>query len=435
MQFSYSSSTAIPSGVIDALGFNLIPYITQVRGVLEAGDYRAPESSINLPGDQYVLTAVERVITALYNPALRYIFVVGIGGSNLGTKACYEAIAGARDLLPHTEPRLVFVDTTDTSLILACQKLILQAATPEACAIICISKSGNTTETILNSELLLATFRQRFQNRYDRVVVISDDRSPYLTASAALGMHTLALPPIVGGRYSVFSPVGLLPLGLLGLAPAEFRAGAVAELERCTNSNLSLNPAAQSALIQYYFYQQGMKIHDTFVFGSGLESLGKWYRQLLGESIGKSKGSGSGAERVGITPTVSVGSTDLHSVGQLYLGGPNVRVTTFVSYRPKQSALTLSTERVWPTIVPIVAGKSPSAVLAAIQEGTKAAYNTNRMPFMSVELESATPSELGAFMQFKMCEMMYLGHLMGVNPFDQPHVEQYKIVTKEILER
>jgi len=433
MKFHYTNSVAVPHVAIKALSGELSSYVSYLRQVTEVGTYEAMESSLCVPNDDYMLDTVERLAERLWTAKLRTVLVIGIGGSNLGTQAIYDAMAGARDLVSHDSPRLIFLDTTDTSRLRAAQTIIDRALSAEEILFIVISKSGTTTETIFNAEVVLAHFAAKFGRKAGRVVVMSEDGSPLLRAAADQQMHTIPLPPRVGGRYSVFTPVGLLPLALLGMPIRELRSGAQAELANSLQPDVTDSAAVMSALAQYYFYTQNLRQHDTFVFSPRLESLGKWYRQLLAESIGKTT-VGENSVTVGITPTVSVGSTDLHSVGQLYLGGPHDRLTTFVSIETMIPPLTLPVSRVWPDLLPLLDGKDASLVTRAILSGTQAAYNASRLPYLEVELAGVTLYELGAFMQFKMCEVMMLGHLLRVNPFDQPHVEQYKNVTKRILE-
>ncbi len=433
MYFSHKTSKAIPSSAVEVLGGELTPYLASLRRTVEQGGYTAPEASLLVPTDEYIQTAVEAILDKVYTKSLRFVFVIGIGGSNLGTKAVYDAMASARDLAPHHQPRLIFIDTTDSTLLSTAQALIKKAEHANEVLFIIISKSGTTTETIANAEILLASFADRFGRNARRVVVMSETGSPLLAAAREQQMHTLDLPPTVGGRYSVFTPVGLLPLALMGFGVREMRTVAHTRIEKSLHPDVVLNDAALSALTQYYFYRDNIRQHDTFVFTPALESVGKWYRQLLGESIGKSV-IGDDTKRIGITPTVTVGSTDLHSVGQLYLGGPRDRLTTFVSVASRPD-VAMPTERAWPDIVPMVSGKSANTILSAIEAGTKAAYDTNNLPYLELKLDALTPEAIADFMQFKMCEMMMLGHLLRVNPFDQPHVEQYKTVTKQILEQ
>ena len=187
-----------------------------------------------------------------------------------------------------------------------------------------------------------------------------------------------------------------------------------------------------SAAVLFENFRMGKTINDNFIFHPELESLGKWYRQLLGESIGKEHDRDMKVVRIGITPTVSIGSTDLHSVGQLYLGGPEDKLTTFISaeFNKRGNAIT---PEVFAGAEEGIAGKKPADVAEAILKGVKIAYEKKGLPFMEVLLPDITPASLGAFMQWKMMEMMYLGELFNVNPFDQPNVESYKTETKSIL--
>ena len=434
MKFLFDTCTSLDANFIKTRGVSLISYIHTLRTVAEAGGYSAPESSINLSDDVDMVVQVETLAASLRTPDLKYIFVIGIGGSNLGTKAIYDALYAARDSVPHTATRLLFVDTNDAAQLTAYRDVIWSCTHPSECMLLSISKSGGTTETLANTEILLSVFRLKWKVDTERLVVIADAESPYGVAARAQGIQTLTLPTLVGGRYSVLSAVGLFPLALLGLPVAELHRGAQMTRQFCLNVDMSINPAAQSAVILATEYERGKTIHDTFVIGGRFESLGKWYRQLLGESVGKEKSVAGEIVAVGITPTVSVGSTDLHSVGQLYLGGPRDKVTTFIYDSMSASEPKVPTERTFGTLVPMITGKSVDEISAAILAGTKHAYNGRGLPFMEITFDGVTLLELGSFLQFKMIEVMYLGHLLGVNPFDQPAVELYKIETKRLLE-
>ncbi len=431
MEFRHKRSRALPSVAIEALGLQLNPYLGYLRRVVEQGGYSLPECSLCVPSDEYMYRATEAVIDKVYNKTLRYVFVIGIGGSNLGTKAIYDAMAYARDMLPHEQPKLIFLDTTSGSVLEVAKKMISGANTADELLFIVISKSGTTTETLCNAEIILDHFANKFGRKSRRVVVLSETGSPLLVAAREQQMTVLDLPPPVGGRYSVFTPVGLLPLGLMGFDIRAIRDSAERAVQQSLHPDISLNISALSALTAFYFYQEGYQIHDTFLFAPELESVGKWYRQLLAESIGKTVMNDEN-NRVGITPTVSIGSTDLHSVGQLYLGGKKDRLTTFVSVANKK-AVAMPNDRVWPELLPMITGKNTSIIMDAIMSGTKSAYDATGLPFLDVELTQISPEEIAAFMQFKMCEVMMLGFLLRVNPFDQPHVEQYKTVTKQLL--
>lgn len=408
----------------------VLPHVAVVQKVLAQNNYAAPEASVNLPADAEVLFAVEEVSNKIDITKLRYVFLIGIGGSYLGAKAIYDALFSLRDLVPHTAPRLICIDTNNSALLQSCESLIASLHSPEEYFVVIASKSGGTTETVANAEIVLEMLDARWPKRADRVCVIGDEDSKLVEVGEKLGMHSLTIPPKVGGRYSVFSAVGLLPLVLCKVDVEMLLKGAETMLESGTHVDSSLNPASASALVRAYEYQEGKIVHDWFTFSPQLSSLGGWWRQLIGESIGKTVGDIA----YGITPTVSVGSNDLHSVGQLYFGGPKDKYLTFVTVRNSSKNFTVPQARIFPDLVEMIKGVSVGEIMAAIVHGAKEASTARKVPYMSVVLEDVSAYELGAFMQFAMLETMYLGRMLGVNPFDQPDVEAYKSITKEILE-
>jgi glucose-6-phosphate isomerase len=430
MKFSLYTCQSINRDLLPVQGLLLAPYIELLKEVTEMGQYITPESSINLPSDARIVHEVEAMVAKKVTPQLRYIFVIGIGGSNLGTKAIYEAL----NSVPHEGRELVFIDTVNAAQLQTAKIIISTLATLAELLLVSISKSGGTTETLANTEILVELgFAKWGSVIKERLVVITDEDSEFETTAVSRGVDVLTMPKVVGGRFSVFTAVGLFPLAALGVPITKLLEGAADIKTSCLNTDINFNPAAQSALVAYQSYQHGQIVHDTFVFNSELESLGKWYRQLLGESIGKTVAGEGDTGRVGFVPTVSVGSTDLHSVGQLYLGGPARTLTTFVYSDLDEYTFTTPAERLFDTLAPTATGKSTKQIMDAILLGTKVAYNNQSLPFMEITLEGVTPHELGAFMQFKMIEMMYLGRLFGVDAFNQPAVELYKVETKKLL--
>lgn len=405
----------------------LVRRAEQLLEVTSESNYAQPESSINLPFDTNSSVATHRAVSAKVTDKLRYVFLVGIGGSNLGALAVHEALRNRFSL--HTYPQLISLDTTNAADMLALRQLVGGQTDPEEYLVFIISKSGGTVETIANAELL---FSEVFNGQVatDRIIVVSDEGSPLMNAAEKVSLERLVLPAVVGGRYSVFSPVGLAPLVALGVDIVDLLHGARDIRPYCLNQDIWHNPAALSAALLFVHYQYGHTVHDTFCFSPQLESVGKWYRQLLGESIGKAVNIHDEPVHTGPIPTVSVGSTDLHSVGQLYLGGTPQILTTFVFDAMSPDTAGIPSERVLTGLLPELHGATADSIMSAIRYGTFAAYNEVERPFMSIELSGITPYELGAFMQFKMLEMMYLGTLFAVDPFDQPNVELYKKHTR-----
>ncbi|MFO0780969.1 MAG: hypothetical protein U0519_03745 [Candidatus Gracilibacteria bacterium] len=237
------------------------------------------------------------------------------------------------------------------------------------------------------------------------------------------------------GRHSVLSPVGLFPLAAAGIDIENLCEGAAVMRKNCIENDQEENPAMVSASVLFLNAKEGKTINDNFFFAPQLESLGKWYRQLMGESIGKETDREGQTVHCGITPTVSLGSTDLHSVGQLYLGGPLDKITTFVWARNVANPMAVPTEQVTEGLVDNLKNQSAGNIMAAILEGTKTAYSKKKLPYMEVVLPEISAFALGEYLQYKMIEMMYLGKLFNVNTFDQPNVELYKIETRKILKK
>jgi glucose-6-phosphate isomerase len=436
MKLHLDRDGVIGAGLADQDIALLTTTIEHLKDVVAEGTYHDAEASINLPTDDRLTAEVLEMVAQKKTSSLRYVFVVGIGGSNLGTKAVYDALYGMHDIAAVNRPKLLFVDTVNAILLDALiQDIVPTLEGIEDFLLVTISKSGGTTETLANTEIIMHALTERFGGCLERVVVITDEGSDYWEVAGAKGIARLGIPKQVGGRYSVFSAVGLFPLALIGLDIHSFRHGASEMRAQCLTPELARNPAAQSSLVLLGALRHGKTVNDNFVFHSELESLGKWYRQLMGESIGKERNGAGEVVHAGITPTVSVGSTDLHSVGQLYLGGPRDKITTFIYSADTTVTLSVPAERIFPGIVEMISGTTTTDIMSAIFGGVKVAYRKNNLPFMEVELASITPYELGACMQFKMIEMMFLGALLDVNPFDQPNVESYKVETKQLLEK
>lgn len=392
--------------------------------------YARHESALYAPSDTAAVAEVTRVADELREKA-KLVLVVGIGGSDLGARAVYEALTGHRAAYTgEATPALCFFEGVEPSVLARMEAVCARYAKPEDVVLVVISKSGGTIETLTNAETLYGYLAQRYgkEAAARQTVVIGDPSSPLLEKARGVGMRTLTQPSEVGGRFSVFTATGLLPLALAGVDVATFLSGA----ERGVHSSVRVegpSSAARIAVLLAHALDLGLTTHELFVFNPELETLGKWYRQLLAESIGKTREDGV---RVGLEPSVAVGSTDLHSLGQLIFGGPQRRITTFVA-APSVFADGPVLESDSPFMTPALRGTRLGAVPEAIYRGVLAAYEKNDLPHLRIELADLSVRELGAFMAVQMASVMYLGKLLGVDTFDQPAVEGYKEETRRIL--
>lgn len=409
-----------------------VQYNERLKAVWKKGGYDAPESSLNLPFDTTLLEIRARAHEMLAVSKLKYILVIGIGGSSLGSEAVYAALRGFIDHLePEAFPRLIFLDTLESEYMERLLKVLEQnVRAVQEIAVLIVSKSGTTTETLGNTAVIFQFLKTKFSDIASRAVVITDGGSPLDTFADREGIKSVFIPTKVGGRYSVFSAAGLFPLALMGIDIRELRAGAC----EVVSSTLDTGDTTvhETAAVLAHFHGRGLAVHDTFLFNPRLEVLGKWYRQLLAESVGKERVVAGAIARVGFTPTVSVGTVDLHSMAQLYFAGPRERVSTLVKVERGGPEVEVSYKGI-AEIVPAVKGRSFEEILHATYGGVKETYRKQKLPFMEVTLDRISARELGAFMQYKMLETMHLAHLLDVNAFDQPAVEYYKEETRRLL--
>ncbi|MFO8015675.1 MAG: hypothetical protein R6U32_01080 [Candidatus Woesearchaeota archaeon] len=421
-------------------GRNLKSYAKKLEGELTWMNHAAAEgydddrASINLPLDRKMLGTVKKAADEKRKLKPDYIVVIGIGGSNLGTIAVQEAVLGKHYNETGPKTKILYAETVDPDSIKRTMDLMEKALKGKKRVILnVVSKSGTTTETMANFQVLLGLLRKHRKD-YAKYVVATTDRDSKLWKLAQKeGFTALEIPERVGGRYSVFSPVGLFPLAMLGLDIERLLKGAASMRKRCLEKNIEDNPAAMSAALAYHHNRKKRNINVMFVFSKDLEAVDRWYRQLMGESTGKRYNTKGKKVFEGLTPFVAVGSTDLHSVGQLFLGGPDDKFITFVDVNRSNNDVKVPRIKECAHLVENIQGRGLDEMMKAILKGVQASFRNDRRPFIDVVLPDKSEESIGQFLQYKMMEMMYLCRLLNVNPFDQPNVEDYKKETRKIL--
>lgn len=433
LTFDYQTTSLISRTDINNKFSQLLTTIEQITAA-HSTEYTTEYASINLPFDKALFQTITATVKEKKTLQPTILVVIGIGGSNLATIAILEALRGTF-YNNHHQTKVYFVDTVDSDDIADIAQLVEHELTSgENILINVISKSGTTTETIANFEIFLEILKNHRPYNYHQFIVATTD---YDSALWQLGQKEeftlLAIPKNVGGRYSAFSAVGLFPLCFLDIDIKKLREGAQHGYEISTQKTLDGNCAALSATIIATHYKRGIIIHDTFLFSKSLANFGAWYRQLSAESLGKAFDKNNKAVNIGLLPTISIGTTDLHSVAQLYFAGPHNRFTTFIDVAQNLSNIILPQYQEYETLVENIQGKSLATIMDAILQGTKKAYHTDKHPFISFTLPEKSAFYIGMLMQIKMIEVMLLGYLLNINPFDQPEVERYKAETREIL--
>jgi glucose-6-phosphate isomerase len=393
--------------------------------------YDSIYASLYAPMDKKMREIIKGEVERIKKLQPSLMIVIGIGGSNLGTKAIDQALRaepGEKGL------EVYYADSVDPEASACLKKKVEQALkNKEKVILVVATKSGRTTETIANFELFLGVLTQFHPNDFQKyVAVITDEDTPLYAIAKKHSYALLAVPQKVGGRFSTFSAVGLLPLCLMGIDIEGLCEGASSIIHREILNN-EAHDIMQSAAINFWHYKQGKSMRNIFLFSVLLEGIGNCYRQYIGESLGKQFDLQKKEVRVGITPLVSIGTIDLHSVGQLYYGGPRDKNTTFITVKKVREDINVPNFAEFDVCVKNIQGVSFSEIMKAVISGVKESYKNEELPFTSIELPEISSFYLGQLLQFAMIETMFIGYLLNINPFDQPHVELYKQETRKIL--
>lgn len=397
-----------------------------------APTYSCSESFLKCPDDTLQHKEIAKLVEDKGSDSIKHIFVVGIGGANLATKAVYDALIGFLEPLKNPVRRMIFLDTDDPTTHRALEEYVSAIHSKEECVAIIVSKSGETLETIANAKLITGILERKFGDVSSRIVIVTKKSSPLSKRAKAMKLSCVFIPESISDRFSAFSPVALVPLSFLGIDIPGFLAGARDAREMCLNEKLADNPAALSAAAIDMHADAGVDILDSFFFVPALKTLGEWFRQLVAESLGKDTNRLGVALGKTITPTVSVGTTDLHSMLQLSLSDPRGRFTDFV--RAEEYGDHAHTpSKMFEGLIPNTKGKSAQEIVSAIYESVKQSYRSYSMPFTETVLPDVSSRAIGEYMMHKMMTVLLLGALWDVDVFNQPNVEEYKRQARKIL--
>ena len=337
-------------------------------------------------------------------PFLKFddVLILGTGGSSLGGQALYA-------LASQEKPRLHFLDNIDPHTF----EKLFKTITPKTTGLVAISKSGSTVETLMQ----LLTCVQR--GITERVLVVTEPTdNPLRKLANSQGWSCLDHPTNVGGRYSCFSVVGMIPMLLSGLDPYAYRKGAASVLQaHLTASEPSALLGAQTA---YALKEAGKILSVMMPYSDQLRLLALWYCQLWAESLGK-KGKGT-------TPVAALGTVDQHSQLQLYLDGPKDKFFTLLA--PKWEG---KGSKIDSTLVPEFTHKTMGDLFSAELKATYETLVRNQCPVRLISVDQITEETLGGLMMHFMIETILASYLEEVNAFDQPAVEEGKRLAREYL--
>ncbi len=351
------------------------------------------------------------------------LLVIGIGGSYLGARAAIEMLQHCfYNALPKEKrntPQIIFVGNNISSSYM---RDVIDLLGDKDFSINVISKSGTTTEPAIAFRIFRKLLEQKYgvEEARKRIYATTDKaRGALKTLANEEGYETFVIPDDVGGRYSVLTAVGLLPIAASGADIEKMMEGAASAQEDFSRSELQENIAYQYAAVRNVLYNKGKTIEMLINYEPGLQYFSEWWKQLFGESEGK--------DQKGIYPSSANFSTDLHSLGQYVQEGRRDLFETIVKVEHPRHELTIEAMENDLDGLNYLAGKTVDFVNNKAFEGTMLAHTDGGVPNLIVTIPAMDEYTFGYLVYFfeKACAMS--GYLLGVNPFDQPGVEAYKV--------
>lgn len=371
-------------------------------------------------GELGFMNLVDQDVTGIVEVA-RYLrdrydqlLLIGIGGSSLGVEALVNAVGYNKN------SSLFVLDNVDPLKF----KRVLDSIRLEKTLITVVSKSGTTLEAVANFFIIYDIFSKVLgKEPVDQIVIITDpEKGPLRKFAREKGIVSFPVPPNVGGRFSVLSPVGLFPIAFLGYDVESLILGAKGAIPD-DGSLFSEHPAFLLSSVYYLYYQKGYNINVIMTYVEAMEKFVDWLRQLLAESLGK--------DGKGQTPVKAIGTVDQHSQIQLYNEGPRDKIITFIVSESFVQDFTIHSPLF--EEFSYLKGKSLKDIVIASYEGTRDALTENGVPNISIRLAGINEAVIGyLFMVFEIAVALS-GYLYEVNPYDQPGVERGKEIARNRL--
>ena len=408
--------------------------VAAFRARVDSGEVGFP----NLPLDTNTIKSVEKYASSVRGD-FDSVLVLGIGGSALGPYALDTAIRGPHPVqtIGKKEARLYVMDNVDPGFVQA----FLDKLNPKRTFVCVIAKSGGTAETlstflIVHEWLVKAVGGKKAAKR---IAAVTDAHKGDLLAIAQQEKYKLFfVPGDVGGRFSVFTPVGLLPAALTGLDIRKLMQGAGDANAIAWSRKFDDNPAVQSAMVHHALdTKRGKKVEIVFAYSSYLWGAAFWYRQLWAESLGKRVDRRGLIVHTGQTPVAALGVTDQHSQVQLYVEGPHDKMITFWAVERPNGDIKIPATKAFAKYdsVAYLTGKKLSQLFHSERVATEGALTEAGRPNCRWTMPTVDEYHLGAFFQLLEFQTAFCGELYGINAFDQPGVELAKKITNGLMGR
>lgn len=404
----------IPEQEFSSILTSLRRYIEDFSKECNQGDHEWTQD----PKNSDTIAKVKEVAAFAAQEKLKTIVWVGIGGSGLGPKVIREVFETPRTA------EFILLDTIDPAMLALYDEIIDWEST----LLVVVSKSGGTLEPMSVFFWCWEKMKKaRGAKAGDYTVGITDPKKGVLRGFCLEnGIRMLPIPTGVGGRYSIFTPVGLLPLALLGGNVDEFVRGASDIEVSCKNSTPDENPAAMLAGVQFLLdTKRDCKVRVIMPYSQRLESVARWNQQLIAESLGK-------VETSNPIPLAAIGTQDQHSLLQQWMAGPRKQWHIFIREIEKQP---LAVPNEVEDSFKYIAGKEFGELLDACYQGTSGALTQAKRPHITLGLQRVDEYNLGQLFYLFLAEVVLLGKLYRIDPYGQPAVEIGKTITKSLLSK
>jgi glucose-6-phosphate isomerase len=390
-----------------------------------AGEFAALQLGREMPAQLGEIRAMADAL-ATYSDVL----LIGIGGSSLGAKALRLALMFH---IRENRPRLHFIENIDTYQF----ERVLSKLEPAHTALVCISKSGGTIESAVHFLILrdwLARGIGATQARQQQWIVTDPDRGWLRELVRRERLPSLPVPPQVGGRYSVLTAVGLLPLAAIGVDIESLLKGAADNEARCQSDDLASNPAMEIAAYCYLMDRLRQKrISVMMPYVNRLQLFVDWYCQLWAESLGKWDRSIHNSVPAGTLPVRAMGAIDQHSQLQMYLESRHDKFFTFIELEHWEHDRPIPLATADQEFFPYLKDRSMAEVIHAELQATRSVITEAGHPNMTIRLPAMNPHVLGQLIDLYQRATIYTGLLYGINPLDQPSVEKGKMLAIDYL--
>lgn len=435
LDYTFMSSPPVAGGVTEGEFAEGALAFRQAATAVGTRYARGELGFLDLPRDRALCEATVALAREALARGTSDVVVLGIGGSALGPIALRTALRpigwnAMHDAARGGHPRLHVLDNVDPASI---GGLLGRLDLRSACFLV-TSKSGGTAETM--AQYLVARGQVEAAGLAPRehfVFVTDPARGALRHIASQEGIPALTIPPNVGGRFSVLSPVGLFPAAIVGIDVEGLLAGAEAMRQRCDTDVLTANPAGTFAVLQWLADAvHGRRIHVFMPYSDLLRDTAAWFVQLWAESLGKVRADGV---HVGPTPVAALGATDQHSQVQLFMEGPADKTVTFVTVGDGGEDVAIPGAHAELPDLAYLGGRWLGELLQAEQRATAGALAVRGRPSMNIRLDTVDAWHVGGLFMLLELATAYAGEMYGVNAFDQPGVELGKRFTYALFGR